>query len=269
MRGLVGAISLWLGLFSTAIAWNAAGHQMIAEIALAQLTPAQQARLWHYNQAVVVGYQPRSLRQAAVWLDWVHCRQGPCKNYHYYHYIDYPYTPDGVSGMPPRSVNALTAVYHARNLLQQPGLSDAERGLQLRILMHVVGDLHQPMHAVTLYSRAFPLGDQGGNLFVLGPNRVGKKLHAYWDRGGGYLRHRGPLQQRVQALLKQYPCDVEKMNLDPRIWARESFQVAVHSAYRVSLGERPSLAYQRQTQQITQQRLALAGCRLGAILRVI
>lgn len=39
------------------------------------------------------------------------------------------------------------------------------KSLMLLILIHVVGDLHQPLHNAQLVSRDFPYGDKGGNLF--------------------------------------------------------------------------------------------------------
>jgi hypothetical protein len=41
------------------------------------------------------------------------------------------------------------------------------KAFALRYLTHLIGDLHQPMHCVSLISQLFPQGDQGGNLFPL------------------------------------------------------------------------------------------------------
>jgi hypothetical protein len=38
-----------------------------------------------------------------------------------------------------------------------------ERALFARYLVHVVGDIHQPLHSVSLYNQTFPSGDRGGN----------------------------------------------------------------------------------------------------------
>lgn len=39
----------------------------------------------------------------------------------------------------------------------------AQRALFARYLIHVVGDIHQPLHSVSLYNQTFPSGDRGGN----------------------------------------------------------------------------------------------------------
>lgn len=51
-----------------------------------------------------------------------------------------------------------------------------DRARQLRFLIHMIGDIHQPLHAAELYSDEFPSGDLGGN-------RCGAlKLHRVWHR---------------------------------------------------------------------------------------
>jgi hypothetical protein len=54
----------------------------------------------------------------------------------------------------------------------------------LRFLIHLVGDIHQPLHTVVLYTKQFPQGDMGGNKFyVLFPNTTVTTLHMAWDSG--------------------------------------------------------------------------------------
>jgi hypothetical protein len=51
----------------------------------------------------------------------------------------------------------------------------------LRLLIHYVGDVHQPLHASNRVNRAYPKGDRGGNDFPL-PSHYGvKELHAVFD----------------------------------------------------------------------------------------
>lgn len=256
---------------STLYAWNSLGHELVAEMALAQLNPAIITRLEQQNAALKMGYQPKRLTQAAVWLDWFRCQESSCKDFRYYHYIDYPYAPDGTPALPPRSVNALKAVDHALQVLNNSAYSAEEKGLQLRILMHVVADLHQPMHTVSLYRVDFPQGDAGGNRFILGPNRVANNLHAYWDRGGGLLvkharRKPRALKQQARRILKHYPCDMNHVDLNPAVWAAESYQLATQKAYRLEPHDKPSRQYQLEARKMSEQRLALAGCRLAALL---
>lgn len=56
------------------------------------------------------------------------------------------------------------------------------RSFNLRLLIHYLGDVHQPLHTADRYTLDFPNGDQGGNLFFLKPIEHGiNELHALWD----------------------------------------------------------------------------------------
>ncbi len=265
---------LYLTTLQVAYSWNSIGHQLVASLALKHLSPQEIAQLTAYNNAYHQGFQPRNLSSAAAWLDWIHCIQPVCTSFSHYHYIDIPYSIDGTASVLPGSVNAVTVIQHACAVLSNKQASEVEKGLQLRILLHVVGDIHQPLHAVSLFSREFPNGDRGGNAYLLGHNRVGKNLHAYWDRGGGSLmrqslRHRHGISREVQRLNKKYPCYLDKMNLDPHRWARESYDLAKKEAYQLGFKEKPTHAYQKRVKQVTEQRFSLAACRLAASLKKI
>ena len=49
-----------------------------------------------------------------------------------------------------------------------------------RALIHFVGDIHQPLHCVSRYTKNRPDGDRGGNEFKL-PDTLYKNLHLLWD----------------------------------------------------------------------------------------
>lgn len=50
----------------------------------------------------------------------------------------------------------------------------------MRFLTHLVGDIHQPLHATSLVNKRFPKGDNGGNAFMI--DNSSKNLHNYWDQ---------------------------------------------------------------------------------------
>lgn len=60
----------------------------------------------------------------------------------------------------------------------------AQRALFARYLIHVVGDIHQPLHSVSMYNETFPNGDRGGNsLKIQLMNGTLRDLHSFWDAG--------------------------------------------------------------------------------------
>lgn len=59
-----------------------------------------------------------------------------------------------------------------------------EKSMMLRYLIHVVGDMHQPLHAAELFDDVnFPRGDMGGNLFLIDYSKNISNLHKFMDSG--------------------------------------------------------------------------------------
>lgn len=57
-----------------------------------------------------------------------------------------------------------------------------EKSMMLRYLVHVVGDVHQPLHSAELIDeKKFPKGDMGGNLFEIKYSPTIVNLHEFWD----------------------------------------------------------------------------------------
>jgi hypothetical protein len=154
----------------------------------------------------------------------------------------------------------------------------------LRWLIHVVGDVHQPLHCTQRVNAQFPRGDLGGNLCLI--NRTEKNLHALWDQGAGLygisdFEHPPTRAQfatiHKQADLlrstwprKQFPnTTVDLWNF--REWIEESYDAGVHIAYQngsfVCNDSLPlSAAYVQAVIDTSEQRMALAAYRLVDLL---
>lgn len=66
----------------------------------------------------------------------------------------------------------------------------AERALFARYVVHLVGDIHQPLHSVALFNETYPKGDVGGNLLkVVLKNGTTSNFHSYWDAGAYILQN--------------------------------------------------------------------------------
>lgn len=255
----------WLGLFvcTHVFAWNATGHRLIAQIAYDQLTRHEKTVLNRYNRAIH-DKMANNVVNASVWLDSIRFRT---HDYDAMHYIDIPFSTNGLPLPAVSETNAVTAIHHSIDVLQSKKSSEKAKGIALRILVHVVGDIHQPLHTATRVSRDYPDGDHGGNFVPLYKNKVANNLHAYWDKGAGLLigkRRFGTkwIKMHAKALEKQYPCSLDLANTNVSYWAQESHDIAVRMAYAPAL--KPDLI-----QMIVQQRIATAGCRLACILHQV
>lgn len=246
------------------------GHRVIAEIAYAQLTPKTKHQLLNFNRAVNRVYGRMNFIEAAVWLDTMRANKG----YFWgaYHYIDIPFSDDGSALPPIARVNAVSALDRALMTLHHSNSSPFEKGVALRVILHVVGDIHQPMHAIARITRNHPEGDKGGQYVHLFKNHVARNLHSYWDNGGGYLqcKKNNPHCKRdakklARELLQEFSCDAIDASKTPMQWAIESFELG-KEAYRSLEHNAFAWRYQMDTVRVAKKRLLLAGCRLGKIL---
>lgn len=60
---------------------------------------------------------------------------------------------------------------------------DDGKSFALRLLIHYIGDIHQPLHASSRVNPQYPKGDAGGNFFKVPTKNTAKNLHSVWDAG--------------------------------------------------------------------------------------
>lgn len=270
MKVLLSLLILALVSSAKSYGWSSLGHRLVAQIAYDHLSKEAKKRCNYYNHALDKFYRPQSLVNSAAWLDSL---RGPNeRELAKKHYINLPFTFDGTKLIPANNINVLSAINEAEADLHSES-NDLSKGFSLRILLHAVADLHQPLHAASQFSEAHPQGDMGGNLVRLAKNPLARNLHQYWDKGGGFLTTKTytntQLKRRALTIEKHWPCKLASMNLNPKIWAIESHQLAIKKAYLIKTGQKPDKKYQSMVKGITEERLALAGCRLAAILNKI
>ena len=104
-----------------------------------------------------------------------------------WHYINFPYKPaeqpGSVQTVEPPPENVLSA-YQA-NLDIVRGTTPGDRAVALCWLFHLIGDVHQPLHTVALFTTQFPVpeGDRGGTRFYIRVTPANRtiSLHEFWD----------------------------------------------------------------------------------------
>ena len=68
-----------------------------------------------------------------------------------------------------------------QTIMKHVGSEIEGKSLALRLLIHYMGDVHQPLHCSDRYSAKNPKGDKGGNTFMLKYHYGANELHAVWD----------------------------------------------------------------------------------------
>src|SRR6476646_3240040 len=167
-KPLIAAAIAAAALFpSPALAWGKTGHRFVAAIADPQLSGLAKAHI----REILGGAE--SLDEAANWPD--EMRSAP-EVFWQKTATPWPYVQlNGITydHAPPEG-DALQALRHFRSVLRDPGSSLADQQLALRFIVHLVGDLHQPLHVGKCC-------DRGGNDVKVKWFGKDTNLHAVWD----------------------------------------------------------------------------------------
>ncbi|MBV9242567.1 MAG: S1/P1 nuclease, partial [Acidobacteria bacterium] len=162
--------------------------------------------------------------------------------------------------------------------LIRSGASDADKAVAIAWLEHLIGDIHQPLHASSRVTDSNADGDQGGNLFLLTPKGTPRNqqenLHHLWDAivliyqpNTKDLPEADYLYPIGDDIMKLYPYDKLKGDLaDGKfdVWKDESYKIASTEAYTGIEWFKPaSDAYKKRAFEIAQRRIALAGYRMA------
>lgn len=126
-------------------------------------------------------------------------------------------------------------------MVANPESTPAERALGLCWVLHIAGDIHQPMHVSDLFSKDFPTGNAAATMsYVMDPvSQTPIPLHILWDSNNLRIPSLAEVDRHAQAFVKKYPrLAFPELKANPasdpdafRKWALESHQVAVDWAY--------------------------------------
>ena len=278
-------IGFLLCLAAPAGAWNAAGHRVIAAITYDHLTPAARARVdalleKHPDRATLLAGDARSaFLAAATWPDLIRddrrfyddtradAKPTPLlpgfpsmARHTNWHYRDIPFSPDGTPVEPIKAPNALTELQLILGALDKMSPYD------LPWLLHLEGDVHNPLHCTSRFLKSQPHGDAGGNQVIVAPGRT---LHSVWDDAIGTD------VAEVDKIAAGITADFKPAQLvaDPRKWFDEGFQLARAQVYTFGLGtgsrEHPLTlpeGYLANAGRTSRARAAAAGFRMAEIL---
>ena len=279
---------LWLItilVHSSLFSWWDMGHMTVAEIAYEELEPSVKEKADRYLRAAAHNFPNHAdFITASLWSDDIgHDGIGAFSKWHI---SSYPYDPEGI--LSSSQNEKLAAAIEGNDLvwvigeclktLKNPEASLWSKGFMLRILIHMVGDIHQPLHCTSLYNSQFPKGDRGGNSFKIKHERY-DSLHSLFDAAFG-LGERQPerpvsdedrrLVDQLATFLKgEYPREAFPQTGEKNIahWRDESHEIAVRFAYTgITPNERPPESYMQEGQEITGRQIALAGYRLADLL---
>ena len=288
-------------------AWDDEGHEIVAWLAYQRMTPGARAEAVkllrkHPQLELLLKGKPKDFDEdlylfmrAATWPDMMRSAAldpGLKEHHRLWHFIDVPVETEGVvvsqpvlvwhAGTDPK--NIVQALAKCELELGSPHVSEEEKAKALCWELHLVGDIHQPLHAVALFSEMFPGGDHGGNSFGVTEDGEPWELHAYWDRLLGSSKSFKRVASDAQKIGERADLKREAFkavlgaHTTAAEWAAESFELAKTVAYdggklkgekiedsRHLPQDAPSLpaGYHERAEETAKKQASLAGWRLA------
>ncbi|MBI3759148.1 MAG: S1/P1 nuclease [Deltaproteobacteria bacterium] len=300
MKKVTSIVCLLFACFG-AFGWNDMGHMTVAAIAWQNLTPAARTKVsqllqlnpsystWTANVTDASLKDEVAFIMAATWPDAIKTTPGYTNDgdrpsgsaasqnigysdklqHRYFHFIDLPFSTDSTALEQPVAPNAKTQIAVFRGVLASAASSNDVKSYDLVWLEHMIGDVHQPLHATSRFDKVQPHGDRGGNLVSLCSPPCKDELHGFWDgligtskdpmaarKAGGIIKTADPAQAKIA---------------DEAVWIQESFDWAKKSVYiaPVGAGAGPytlDSTYTVNARKLATQRVALAGARLANLI---
>ena len=288
------AIPIFL-LFSRplSLAWSSPGHMTIAAIAYRELSADQKHAVsellknhpnysnWKtsYDRGVPgLDLETYVFMRASSWPDEIRRRGNPY-DHPEWHYIDYPLEPPLFPAKPaPFPTNdILYGIAQSEKMLRDIHSSPEIRAVYLSWIIHLVGDIHQPLHCSALVNDDYPapMGDKGGNNFYVRPAEAAVNLHSIWDKALGAAVNPREQYNYAIGIRAEYPRTVLpelSKARTPESWSEESRGLAIEAGYlcgklkgskqRESAPELPK-SYTQNLKTVAERRGALAGYRLA------
>ena len=251
------AVLICAALATGAHAWGIQGHHVVANLAQAQLSPKAKREVDR-----LLALEPgQTLASVSTWAD-EHRNPATAA----WHYVNFPKNSCSYSAERdcPDGKCVVAAIHRQRDIFASTATDEA-RLRALKYLVHLVADVHQPLHAG--YAE-----DRGGNTHQLQAFMRGTNLHAFWD--SGLIRALNQDTEVMTARLLASDAKIQSADLGHRQTAQLT---AVHAAEEscriVGLagfypGRLVDPAYVQRFTPIMEQRLRVAGARLAGLINL-
>jgi hypothetical protein len=256
MKKIVLALALLAALPLRLWAWGVDGHRAIGNIAehhLSEKARREVAALLGTQTLTLVSTQPDEMRylpeykETAPW-HYVNTAMGLAHD-------QYLQTVKGQTT--PNAYNILVAKIKE---MKDPAKTREQRAEALIFVVHIVGDIHQPMHT----GRA---EDKGGNDIKMTYRGKDTNLHSLWD--SGLIDYQGLTYTEMGQQYSVLPDGLRKqwqVTADPAEWLFESYTIATRLYAEAAQNPNPDFRYYPAHADIVKQRVQQAGVRLAAVL---
>ncbi|MGB3590558.1 MAG: S1/P1 nuclease [Nonlabens sp.] len=231
--------------------WGKTGHRVTGAIAEKYLSRKA-------KRAIADLLDGESLALVSTYADEIKSDRS-YKRYGPWHYVNVPF--DSTYEQHPKSKkgDVIQGIDKCIAVLKSNTATREEKAFHLRLLVHLVGDMHQPLHTGLAE-------DKGGNDFQVQWFRKGTNLHSLWDSKmiDSYGMTYTELADNAQKLSKSQRKQI--MSGTHRDWLRDS-RVLVKKIYQdTQKGDKLGYRYMYDYFDILRGQLQKGGLRLAALL---
>jgi len=234
------------------VVWGKIGHRVVGKIAETVITEKTKDEI----NKILDG---ESIAMVSTWAD--EKRSDPkFDKYGIWHYVNMPLD-KSYSEANHTQENIVTVIKKSTELLKSDSLSKEEKKFYLKFLIHLIGDIHQPLHV----GRA---EDRGGNDIKVNFFDNKSNLHSVWD-SDMINNYRISYTEFSNHLININENNEKLIIGDVEAWANESQELVKDIYSTVKSGDRLGYEYIYLNFPIVKQRLYQGGIRLGRLLNEI
>ncbi|MEZ4778785.1 MAG: S1/P1 nuclease [Flavobacteriaceae bacterium] len=234
--------------------WGPTGHRAVGKIAEKYLTP----EVAYLIDEILDG---QSLALVSTFADEIRS-DSRYREFAPWHYVNFPF--DSTYEDTPKSEKGdiVVAIKECISILKNKETSKEDKAFYLKLLVHFMGDLHQPLH-IGLSD------DKGGNTFQVQWFDEGANLHWVWDEkiieqfGMSYTE----LTENTQKLSKEELENIKKGTIED--WMYEGRTLCIDVYNQTKVGEKLGYEYMYRYAHKVRSQLQKGGIRLAQVLNSI
>lgn len=232
------------------LAWGQTGHRAIAKVAMDHLSKKAKKELFK-----IMGHE--SIMEASTWMDEIRS-DSTWDHTHPWHYVTIPDGETYATADKAEGGDVVEAIERMKLIIRDESKSREERRNAVAMLVHLIGDIHQPLHVGNGE-------DRGGNDIKIKWFYDKSNLHRIWD---SEMIDSKQYSYTELAMVVDHPHEEDDPNLSSQeidIWIKEAMDLRPQ-VYNLTNEEYLSYEYMYKNWDTVKDRIEKAGRRLAAVL---
>ncbi|NAS29718.1 S1/P1 Nuclease [Flavobacteriaceae bacterium R38] len=240
--------------YSNTIVWGRTGHRVVGEVAENYLSGKA-------RRAINKILDGQSLALASTYADEIKS-DNRFRKFGPWHYVNFPFDKKYGEETPSEFGDLIKGIEKCVAVIKSKTSSKDDKAFYLKLLIHFIGDLHQPLHV----GRG---EDKGGNDIQVQWFGQGSNLHRVWDSDmiDSYGMSYTELSDNLPKITKKQRKQIQSSSLLD--WVHESQGMAKEVYASANIGEKLSYKYMYDHFDTAKIQLQKGGLRLAKILNDI